>query len=216
MLLPKVKLSQVFSYQFYSNRILSLTSFSPIDDQDIIEEHSSVKQVEKSPTEASIVTLEECFSLYTKAEKLTDEDKWLCPQCNRQQEAVKRIGLWSLPDVLIIHLKRFQQTKNASNKLSIMVDCPLESYDMKPFVTKSSSSPKMPDSNNDEPENQQQPSSPAPPSSGPQNLWTNLFKKSDKADTYIPDKNSFVYDLYAVCNHHGEDLQGGHYTATCR
>jgi len=193
-----------------------------IDDQDIIEEHSSVKQVEKSPTEASIVTLEECFSLYTKAEKLTEEDKWLCPQCNRQQEAVKRIGLWSLPDVLIIHLKRFQQTKNASNKLSIMVDCPLESYDMKPFVTKSSS-PKSPvdsqSSQQHEPENQ--PSStvsppPPPPSSGPQNLWTNLFKKSDKADTYIPDKNSFVYDLYAVCNHHGEDLQGGHYTATCR
>ena len=189
-----------------------------IDDQDIIEEHSSVKQVEKSPTEASIVTLEECFSLYTKAEKLTEEDKWLCPQCNRQQEAVKRIGLWSLPDVLIIHLKRFQQTKNASNKLSIMVDCPLESYDMKPFVTKSSSSKSPVDS---QPEHQPSsttspPPPPPPPSSGPQNLWTNLFKKSDKADTYIPDKNSFVYDLYAVCNHHGEDLQGGHYTATCR
>lgn len=179
--------------------------------------------MEKSPTEASIVTLEECFSLYTKAEKLTEEDKWLCPQCNRQQEAVKRIGLWSLPDVLIIHLKRFQQTKNASNKLSIMVDCPLESYDMKPFVTKSSS-PKSPvdsqSSQQHEPENQPSstvsPPPPPPPSSGPQNLWTNLFKKSDKADTYIPDKNSFVYDLYAVCNHHGEDLQGGHYTATCR
>lgn len=21
-----------------------------------------------------------------------------------------------------------------------------------------------------------------------------------------------VYDLYAICNHHGQDLQGGHYT----
>ena len=28
--------------------------------------------------------------------------------------------------------------------------------------------------------------------------------------------NSYQYDLYAVCNHHGNDLQGGHYTATCR
>jgi ubiquitin carboxyl-terminal hydrolase 31 len=26
----------------------------------------------------------------------------------------------------------------------------------------------------------------------------------------LEDKH--VYDLYAVCNHHGKDLQGGHYT----
>lgn len=26
----------------------------------------------------------------------------------------------------------------------------------------------------------------------------------------LPDE--YVYDLYAVCNHHGQDLQSGHYT----
>ena len=46
------------------------------------------------------------------------------------------MGLWSLPDVLIIHLKRFRQTNNASNKLSTMVEFPLERCDMSPFVTK--------------------------------------------------------------------------------
>ena len=115
------------------------------DDRDFVEEHASVKQVAKSPEEATTVTLQECFSLYTKAETLGDGDAWFCPQCKRKQEVVKRMGLWSLPDVLIIHLKRFRQTaNNASNKLSTMVEFPLEGCDMSPFVTKGEAANKDP------------------------------------------------------------------------
>ena len=41
-------------------------------------------------------------------------------------------------------------------------------------------------------------------------------KSSDHSSIQPPKTECFVYDLYAVCNHHGDDLQGGHYTATCR
>ena len=43
----------------------------------------------------------------------TRSDGWLgiahrkCPRCNMHREAVKSLGLWRLPPVLIIHLKRF-------------------------------------------------------------------------------------------------------------
>ena len=164
--------------------------------QDDIEEHASVKQVEKSPTEANLVTLQECFDLYTKAEKLGDGDAWFCPQCKRKQQVVKKMGLWSLPDVLIIHLKRFRQlSNNSSNKLSTMVECPLESYDMSPFVTNNGK--KMIIENNA--------------------VWISKFFNTErKKEMQDLDKGQFVYDLYAVCNHHGDDLQGGHYTATCK
>lgn len=40
-------------------------------------------------------------------------------------------------------------------------------------------------------------------------LWS-PWRRTRRTLTY--DDN--VYDLYAVCNHHGSDLQGGHYTGT--
>ncbi len=184
------------------------------DDRDVFEEHASVRQVAKCPNEATIVTLEECFGLYTKAEKLGEGDAWFCPQCKRKQEVVKRMGLWSLPDVLIIHLKRFRQTNNSSNKLKTMVECPLEGQDMSPFVTNNSGSSQKSSSSdvNQEAINKQN------------NIWTNMIStfKKDKASNVLPEishqqkVDNNAYDLYAVCNHHGDDLQGGHYTATCR
>lgn len=42
--------------------------------------------------------------------QLSGDDAWECPHCHKQQMgATKTIGLWSLPDVLVIHLKRFRQ-----------------------------------------------------------------------------------------------------------
>ena len=125
------------------------------DDKDIVEEHSSVKQVQNAPIEATTVSLQECFDLYTKAETLGQGNAWFCAACNRKQEVVKRMGLWSVPDVLVIHLKRFKQSMGlvhggsgegtASNnskalgggtatKLSTMVQFPLDGFDMSPNV----------------------------------------------------------------------------------
>jgi len=49
------------------------------------------------------------LKLYTQAEQLGPDDAWHCPSCNRKQEVVKRLALWSSPDILIVHLKRFKQ-----------------------------------------------------------------------------------------------------------
>ena len=42
--------------------------------------------------------------------QLTDEDAWWCPHCNSAQRgATKTLGLFSVPEVLLLHLKRFKQ-----------------------------------------------------------------------------------------------------------
>lgn len=51
--------------------------------------------------------LEDCIREYCSEEKMVGDERWKCPQCRSPQESVKKIDLWSLPNILIIHLKRF-------------------------------------------------------------------------------------------------------------
>ncbi|XP_076286240.1 ubiquitin carboxyl-terminal hydrolase 31 [Lasioglossum baleicum] len=169
------------------------------DDTDQIEEHASVKQLKSNSELGGAVTLEECFDLYTRAEILGAEDAWHCPYCNKKQEVVKKLGLWSLPDILVIHLKRFrQQSKQRStSKLTMLVDFPLYGFDMTPHLAHNG----VQAHNN---------------VSALGGLGWSPWKKPRPRQQNIPKYDENVYDLYAICNHHGQDLQGGHYTAFCR
>ncbi|MDP2434755.1 MAG: hypothetical protein Q8P67_03340 [archaeon] len=60
---------------------------------------------EKNP---SAISLQDCLELFSQSERLSKMDAWYCPQCKDHKEATKTIGLWRLPDVLIVQLKRFQ------------------------------------------------------------------------------------------------------------
>ncbi|XP_016077893.1 PREDICTED: ubiquitin carboxyl-terminal hydrolase 43 [Miniopterus natalensis] len=134
-------------------------------------------------------TLDECFQFYTKEEQLAQDDAWKCPHCKALQQGMVKLSLWTLPDILIVHLKRFCQVGERRNKLSTLVKFPLCGLNMAPHVAQRSAG--------------------APPAPGPWPSW----KQPACLPTSCP--LDFLYDLYAVCNHHGS-LQGGHYTAYCR
>lgn len=52
-------------------------------------------------------TLYDCMDLFTAPNIYTQKQPWYCPNCEVHVEAVRRCTLWKLPEVLIIHLKRF-------------------------------------------------------------------------------------------------------------
>ena len=57
-----------------------------------------------------------------------------CPDCKKHQEATKKFDLWSLPDVLIIHLKRFSYTRIFRDKIDALVEFPTRGLDMAPHI----------------------------------------------------------------------------------
>uniref|UniRef100_A0A667XF99 Ubiquitin carboxyl-terminal hydrolase n=1 Tax=Myripristis murdjan TaxID=586833 RepID=A0A667XF99_9TELE len=81
------------------------------------------------PQQQTTVQLQECIELFTTVETLEEENPWYCPVCKKHQLATKKLDLWSLPEVLIIHLKRFSYTKFSREKLDSIVDFPLRDLD---------------------------------------------------------------------------------------
>jgi ubiquitin C-terminal hydrolase len=95
-----------------------------------VEHDESTKQ----KTKASGVSLDACLELFTKQEQLGEEDPWYCPKCKEFVQATKKFDIWSLPDVLVIHLKRFQYNKYSRDKLDTYVDYPLDDFDLVSLV----------------------------------------------------------------------------------
>jgi ubiquitin carboxyl-terminal hydrolase 4/11/15 len=77
------------------------------------------------------VTLDECFEQFTKPERLDEHNMWFCSRCKEHVRAMKTMQLWRLPNILLVHLKRFE-FKHAlrRDKLDTLVDFPLDGLDM--------------------------------------------------------------------------------------
>ena len=76
-------------------------------------------------------TLRDCLDLYTESELLKGDNMYYNEKTQQKEEARKDIKFWSLPDVLILTLKRFS---NNMKKNKCFVDFPLEDLDMSPYI----------------------------------------------------------------------------------
>ncbi|XP_034652799.1 ubiquitin carboxyl-terminal hydrolase 43 isoform X1 [Drosophila subobscura] len=180
-------------------------------DDEAVVEHESVARLSASKAkDTAALTLEQCLEHYTKAETLSAEDAWRCPHCQQYLPVVKTLGLWSLPDILVVHFKRFRQHQSKgpqAAKLTTMVKFPLTAFDMSPHLAKgvhesaTSSSLGLLDGGG---------------------RGSNLWKRARSGDSRSSTLNSRCdpkdtrYDLYAVCYHQGDTLETGHYTAACK
>ncbi|KAG8128368.1 hypothetical protein E2320_015218 [Naja naja] len=64
-----------------------------------------------------------------------------CPNCKKHQQATKKFDLWSLPRILVVHLKRFSYNRYWRDKLDTVVDFPIRDLNMSEFVCDPAASP---------------------------------------------------------------------------
>ena len=114
------------------------------------------------------VTLMECFDLNCEKEFLNGDNAWFNENVGKMQNVYKRLVYWSLPDIMILDIKRFEYSPDTFSyvKNQTAIRIPIENVDFSKYV-----------------------------------------------DGY--NKESYVYDLYGICNHHGDE-NFGHYTSTVK
>ena len=129
------------------------------------------------------ISLQDCLDEFTKEEKLGEDDLWYCPRCKKHQQATKRFDIWSVPDILVVHLKRFSNNRSLRDKIDAFVDFPIEGLDLTGMVGERQAAKRL------------------------------LSQGADIQSLGFNDTDEpLVYDLYGVDEHLG-GLGGGHYRA---
>lgn len=102
--------------------------------------YSSLALTLKGRTDGHPIQLEDCLKHFCQKEELDEDNAWLCTNCKENVNAMKSTKLWTTPDVLIVHLKRFTFARRRRGggmqrcKIEDIVDFPVDYLDLKPFM----------------------------------------------------------------------------------
>uniref|UniRef100_A0A914W4D3 Ubiquitin carboxyl-terminal hydrolase n=1 Tax=Plectus sambesii TaxID=2011161 RepID=A0A914W4D3_9BILA len=76
------------------------------------------------------VSLSDSLRQHFAREILDGSSRWHCPRCRQMQVATKQTSIWRLPNLLVIHLKRFSPTATGWVKNEVAVDFPVNYLDL--------------------------------------------------------------------------------------
>jgi ubiquitin C-terminal hydrolase len=80
------------------------------------------------------LTLEDCFEFHGQREKLSEGNEWYCENCEDLVLADKKVDIWSVLEVMVVHLRRFQSSGGFGlDKMNTFVDYP-DRINMKTFI----------------------------------------------------------------------------------
>jgi ubiquitin carboxyl-terminal hydrolase 4/11/15 len=160
-------------------------------DPELEAERSGSATGDKKP-KASL-SIDDCLNEFTKEEQLGESDPWYCPQCKDFKQATKKFDLWKVPDILVVHLKRFSSGRISRDKIDSFIEFPVLNLDLTDRVEGAKAVSKLHEEEQDD-----------------EKLMKSIGSLG--ADDDAVESDAPIYDLYAVDNHYG-GLGGGHYTA---
>lgn len=132
------------------------------------------RKLGNTKSDKPVLTIENLLDEFVKEEKLSEDNMWYCSSCKKHQEAPKKFDLWKMPDVLVIHLKRFSNERAFRDKIDTFIDFPINGLDLTDRVEGKKVAAKL----------------------AAEGQAADLIEETGTND-------SLVYDLFAVDNHFG-------------
>nr|XP_020727638.1 ubiquitin carboxyl-terminal hydrolase 2 isoform X2 [Odocoileus virginianus texanus]XP_020727639.1 ubiquitin carboxyl-terminal hydrolase 2 isoform X2 [Odocoileus virginianus texanus]XP_020727640.1 ubiquitin carboxyl-terminal hydrolase 2 isoform X2 [Odocoileus virginianus texanus] len=81
------------------------------------------------------VTLTDCMRLFTKEDMLDGDEKPTCCRCRARKRCIKKFSIQRFPKILVLHLKRFSESRIRTSKLTTFVNFPLRDLDLREFAS---------------------------------------------------------------------------------
>ncbi|NWW50358.1 UBP2 hydrolase, partial [Pedionomus torquatus] len=83
------------------------------------------------------VTLMDCLRLFTKEDVLDGDEKPTCCRCKARTRCTKKFSIQKFPKILVLHLKRFSESRIRTSKLTTFVNFQLKDLDLREFASQS-------------------------------------------------------------------------------
>ena len=112
---------------------ISVTQIKSFDSDEILSRTCEpFSLLSLSLPEKNMISIFDCLDLYGKDEELCNDNAWFNDKTNRKEDVKKNTVFWSLPNILIVHLKRFN---NANRKIHTMVTTPITDVDFSKWIS---------------------------------------------------------------------------------
>ncbi|XP_075678522.1 uncharacterized protein LOC113796719 [Dermatophagoides pteronyssinus] len=83
------------------------------------------------------VDLIDCLETFFNPELLENENRYHCDNCKQLCNGIKCIRIKRLPEILIVHLNRYQNVNSVVRKITSQLNFPLNDFSLKSFLTES-------------------------------------------------------------------------------
>ena len=152
------------------------------------------------------VHLDDCLDVFFNPEALEKDNRYSCDRCHRLTNGFKSVRIKKLPEVLTIHLNRYQVTSGHGSglqKITTNLQFPLVDFDVGKYLTVDEEEVEDEDEDGEDSETEEEEEEDSKP---------NSLNPNHEIPATAP-RPSAKYELVAVVCHQGAQLNSGHYTA---